>query len=55
MGKVVTLFHRFGLKGSLFYANYVKSLFEQINYNPKTKMSAHSVDFEIRSKKDIGL
>jgi hypothetical protein len=50
-GKVITLSHRFGPKGSLFWANYVKTLFEQIGYVPKIKTSANSVSFEILPKR----
>ena len=32
-GEVVTLFHRFGQKGSLFWGSYLKTLFEQIRYH----------------------
>ena len=53
-GKVVTLYHRFGPKGSLFYTNYVKTLFEQIDYSPKIKSTSDSIDFEIPPKKDSG-
>lgn len=53
-GKVVTLYHRFGPKGSLFYTNYVKTLFEQIDYSPKFRSSVDSIDFEILPEKDDG-
>jgi hypothetical protein len=37
----------------LFYANYVKTLFEQIDCSSKIKTSDHTVDFEIiPNKKD---
>lgn len=50
-GRIVTLNHRFGPKGSLFLTNYVRTLFEQVNCNPKMRTRAHSVDFEIPSKR----
>jgi len=51
-GKVITLFHRFGLKGSLFLAKYVEVLLEQMGYATKIETSAHSVDFVVQKKKD---
>jgi hypothetical protein len=53
-GTVITLSHRFGAKGSLYYSSYVRTLFEQINYTLKIKSSTHSVDFEILPRKDDG-
>jgi len=37
----------------LFWGSYVKTLFEQIGFTPKLKTSAHSVDFEIPSRKGV--
>jgi len=51
-GRIVTLNHRFGPKGSLFYSNYVKTILEQINYHPKMRSGAHSVDFEVLTRRD---
>ena len=51
-GKVITLFHRFGTKGSLFLANFVGVLLEQMGYGTKTETTAHSVGFIVQKKKD---
>jgi len=51
-GKVITLFHRFGTKGSLFLAKFVGMLLEQMGYAPKIETSAHSVGFLVQKKKD---
>ncbi len=51
-GKVITLFHRFGTKGSLFLAKYVGVLLEQMGYGAKIQTGAHSVDFVVQKKKD---
>jgi non-homologous end joining protein Ku len=48
-GQVVTLAHQFGPKGSMFFANYVKTLFELVGISPVIRTSPHSVDFEIIS------
>lgn len=50
-GKTVTLFHRFGQKGLLVLEKLRETLFEQIGFTPKLKTNAHSVDFEIPSRK----
>ena len=44
---VVTLLHRLGRKGSIFYENYMKSLFESIGYSPKIHATEHSVIIEV--------
>lgn len=51
-GKVITLFHRFGTKGSLFLAKFVGALLEQMGYASKIETSAHSVGFIVQKKKD---
>ncbi len=51
-GKVITLFHRFGTKGSLFLAKYVGVLLEQMGYGAMIQTGAHSVDFVVQKKKD---
>jgi len=48
-GQVVTLTHQFGPRGSMFFANYVKTLFELVGIKPELMISPHSVDFEIIS------
>jgi hypothetical protein len=45
--KVITLLHRLGPKGTLFFSSYVRSLFEQIGLVPKISGSGHSVTIEI--------
>jgi len=52
-GKVVTLFHRFGTKGSLFLGKYVGVLLEQMDYGAKIETSAHTVDFVVQKRKDV--
>lgn len=52
-GRMITLFHRLGLKGSDFYGAYVKTLFEAIGYSPEIMINEHSVNFEIRISSDI--
>ncbi|MGA2198932.1 MAG: hypothetical protein ABSG45_03240 [Nitrososphaerales archaeon] len=51
-GKVITLFHRFGTKGSLFLAKFVGVLLEQMGYASKIETSAHSVGFVLQKRKD---
>ena len=51
-GKVITLFHRLGPKGSVFYSNYVRAIFEAIGYSPRISTSEHSISIEILPKKD---
>jgi len=51
-GKVITLFHRFGTKGSLFLAKFVGTLLEQMGYASKIETSAHSVGFIVQKRKD---
>lgn len=46
-GRVITLFHRLGLKGSNFYGAYGRTLFEGLGYTPKIMTSEHSVEFEL--------
>ena len=45
--KIITLLHRLGPKGTLFFSSYVCSLFEQIGFVPKISGSEHSVTIEI--------
>lgn len=44
---VITLLHRLGPKGSIFFENYTKALFGQTDYNPKITSTQHSVVIEI--------
>jgi hypothetical protein len=44
---IITLLHGLGPKGSIFFANYAKTLFNSIGYIPKISSSAHSVVFEV--------
>ena len=46
-GRMITLTHRFGPKGSIFYENYMTALFEQIDYFLKIKTHDNSIDFEV--------
>lgn len=50
--KNVTLLHRLGANGSVFFASYMKALFEGIGYAPKITTSEHSVLIEISASKD---
>ena len=50
-GKIITIFHRFGQKGSIFFAKYITTIFEQIDYSPRIKTGEHSVEFEILPRK----
>lgn len=48
--QIVTLLHGLGHKGSVFFASYVRALFDSIGYEPKITSSAHSVVLEIFPK-----
>ena len=48
---VITLLHRLGSKGSIFFQNYMKVLFEQIDYAPKIDIKDDSVVIELVSKR----
>ena len=41
--KSVTLIHKWGRKGSIYYANYVASVFEMIDVQPKVSTTENSV------------
>ncbi len=45
--KVITLLHRLGPKGSIFFANYAKALFGGIGFSPKITSTEHSVVIEV--------
>jgi hypothetical protein len=47
--RIITLMHRFSNNGSLFLANYVKTLFEGVGVDAKISCSAHSVVIEIQA------
>ncbi|MHB2037451.1 MAG: hypothetical protein ACYCPW_12030 [Nitrososphaerales archaeon] len=49
---IITLMHRLGPKGSVFYENYMKTLFESIEYCPKISATDHSVVIEISPQRD---
>ncbi|MDG6904541.1 MAG: hypothetical protein JRN20_02005 [Nitrososphaerota archaeon] len=49
---VITLLHRLGPKGSIFFENYVKSLFGQTNYSPNITSTEHSVVVEIVPRRE---
>ena len=46
--QMITLLHSLGPKGSIFFASYVKALFEAIEMSPKISSSAHSVFVEVQ-------
>lgn len=45
--RVLTFMHIYGEKGSIFIKAYVKSLFEQINVEPKLSSTENSVTIEV--------
>ena len=51
-GKVITLFHRSGPKGSIFLTKFIGVLLEQMGYTARTETSPHSVDFVVQKRKD---
>jgi hypothetical protein len=50
---IITLLHRLGPKGSLFFSNYSKALFEQLGLFPKISTSNHSVTIELVPERDM--
>jgi hypothetical protein len=44
---VITLLHRLGPKGSVFFENYLRSLFKTTKYLPKIHSTDHSVVIEV--------
>jgi hypothetical protein len=44
---IITLLHRLGPKGSMFFENYMKTLFASTNYAPKIHTTDHSVVIEV--------
>jgi N-glycosylase/DNA lyase len=49
---VITLLHRLGPKGSIFFEDYVQSLFRATNYVPKIHSTDHSVVIEVSPIKE---
>ncbi len=49
--QILTLLHNLGPKGSIFFLNYAKALFQSIDYIPKISYSDHSVVFEVTPEK----
>lgn len=49
--QIVTLLHNLGPKGTIFFLNYVKALFQSINYVPRISSSDHSVVIEVVPEK----
>jgi len=52
--RVITLLHRLGPKGSIFLANYVEAIFDQVGYSSKISLSDHSISMETSLKKNQG-
>lgn len=50
--RIVTLLHRLGPKGSIFFSNYAKALFSDLGLSPKISSTDHSVVIEIIPQKD---
>jgi hypothetical protein len=50
--RMITLLHALGPKGSVFFSNYMKALFQGIDLNPRITSSEHSILVEITPKKD---
>ena len=50
--RMVTLLHRLGPKGSVFFVNYAKAMFDGIGYTPKITSSEHSILIEVLPQKD---
>ena len=51
---IITLIHRLGPKGSIFFANYMKNLFRSAEYSPKIASTDHSVIIEVSPQRDKG-
>ena len=49
--QIITLVHNLGPKGSVFFDNYVKAIFDSIDYTPKISSRAHSVVVEVTADK----
>lgn len=47
---IITLLHRLGPKGSVFFENYMRVLFEQIDYVPKIDANDDSIVIELLPK-----
>ena len=51
-GMVITIIHRLGRKGSVFYSAFFKAIFEAVGYSPKMGTHEHSIEFEIIPNKE---
>jgi hypothetical protein len=51
--RIITLLHRLGPKGTLFFSNYSKAVFEQLGLFPKISGSNHSVTIELFPEREI--
>jgi hypothetical protein len=51
--QMITLLHSLGPKGSIFFENYVKALFNAIELSPKISSSAHSVFVEVQPDRKL--
>jgi hypothetical protein len=49
--QIITLVHNLGPKGSIFFDNYVKAVFDSIHYSPKISSTVHSVVLEVIPEK----
>ncbi len=46
----ITLMHRFGPKGSLFFKGYTEALFKSVNLRPTIVLAEHSITIELPSE-----
>lgn len=51
--KVITLLHMYGPKGSIFFTNYARQIFEAIRAHPKISSTEHSVTIEIGEREEL--
>ena len=49
---IITLIHRLGPKGSIFFENYMKNLFQSAKYSPKISTTDHSVIIEVSPQRE---
>ncbi len=50
--RIITLLHRLGPLGSVFYVNYMRALFEGVGLSPKISSSEHSVTIEVLPQRE---
>ena len=50
--RIITLIHRLGPNGSVFYANYMRALFEGVGLSPKISSTEHSVTIEVVTQRE---